>query len=654
MRRDGVALERVDEPARFSVDTHLFRELGELLVGRESTALIELVKNAYDADATEVVVFGQHLRDPSKGTPFEYRTMGIGGMSPETFSSRFLRIASRLKNTGARRSPRWQRRFTGAKGIGRLAAHKLARYMEVHSTPWSDGGDDDLYGVDGHINWDEIEEAETLDTIGATAITARRREIRRTDKIGTVLSLSNLRQRWTTAQLGRFLLEVDGLRPPPVVCAALPRRVVVDETLFDVPRVVDVDSDDPGLVVRLEGDFEVGENYWPAVLESATWLLEIDASRKAVKYLITPLRTARKTYSDVRQRAFSEPHPSPETGPFFHSRLLIREGQARGGKDERAWSSRMAGVRVYMEGFRVLPYGDDSDDWLALSRDTNERTRKLRFLVDSSAAGKLDEVGDEGLFILPNKHYFGAVFLTMNRAPALQMLVNREGFVPNESFESLVVLVRRGVDLATRVRAAARASNHEESEAGEGSAEDDESADDAPKKHRRPRSRTQSLAARSKEALELIATHAQELRQLAETVSPPLARKLHLAADEIASATEASKDALPANSMVLVLASVGTQLAAFTHEVNRLLSQAADVETRRWPSSRDVELSSRARSLVSKVAASSSELRRAIERQAAYLVDIITPDARRRRSRQRVGEILAAAWKLVEGIGERR
>ena len=35
----------------FAVDTHLFRELGELLVGRDSTALIELIKNAYDADA---------------------------------------------------------------------------------------------------------------------------------------------------------------------------------------------------------------------------------------------------------------------------------------------------------------------------------------------------------------------------------------------------------------------------------------------------------------------------------------------------------------------------------------------------------------------------------------------------------------------------
>ncbi len=32
-------------------DTDLFRELGELLVGRDSTALVELIRNPYDADA---------------------------------------------------------------------------------------------------------------------------------------------------------------------------------------------------------------------------------------------------------------------------------------------------------------------------------------------------------------------------------------------------------------------------------------------------------------------------------------------------------------------------------------------------------------------------------------------------------------------------
>src|SRR5262245_8975415 len=122
-----------DGAAKFSVDTHLFRELGELLVGRESTALIELIKNAYDADATEVIVHGKNLIDPKEGI-ITISDNGVG-MNPDTFRRGFLRIAARTKNAGTRKSEIWGRRFTGAKGIGRLSAHKLARKITIQSVP---------------------------------------------------------------------------------------------------------------------------------------------------------------------------------------------------------------------------------------------------------------------------------------------------------------------------------------------------------------------------------------------------------------------------------------------------------------------------------------------------------------------------------------
>ncbi len=119
----------------FSVDTHLFRELGELLVGRDSTALIELIKNAYDADATRVIVYGQSLSHLGQGY-ITIKDNGIG-MSRSEFEKGFLTIASRTKDDSTRRSKVYERRFTGQKGIGRLAAHKLARVLEVSSSSWS-------------------------------------------------------------------------------------------------------------------------------------------------------------------------------------------------------------------------------------------------------------------------------------------------------------------------------------------------------------------------------------------------------------------------------------------------------------------------------------------------------------------------------------
>ncbi|WP_189341559.1 ATP-binding protein [Mesorhizobium sp. M2A.F.Ca.ET.042.01.1.1] len=157
--------------AKFSVDTKLFRELGELLVGRDSTAMVELVKNAYDADARRVRVHGERLNH-ADGTII-VEDDGTG-MTVEAFEKGFLTIAGRTKTEGDNRSQLFLRRFTGEKGIGRLAAHKLASDLNVTSHRWDgspfdpDQGLKSKEGVSAHIDWDAIEALETLDDIDGT------------------------------------------------------------------------------------------------------------------------------------------------------------------------------------------------------------------------------------------------------------------------------------------------------------------------------------------------------------------------------------------------------------------------------------------------------------------------------------------------------
>ena len=74
----------------FTVDTHLFRELGDLLVGRDSTALIELIKNSYDADASSVSVYAENLDDEIQGL-IQISDDGIG-MTSFAFMRGFLRV----------------------------------------------------------------------------------------------------------------------------------------------------------------------------------------------------------------------------------------------------------------------------------------------------------------------------------------------------------------------------------------------------------------------------------------------------------------------------------------------------------------------------------------------------------------------------------
>ncbi len=609
----------------FTVDTHLFRELGQLLVGRDSTALVELVKNAYDADADEVIVHGEALDDPARGF-IRIQDSGVG-MTAEEFRRGFLRIASRVKDQGDRSSPKFGRRYTGAKGIGRLAAHKLARHVEIESVPWRKPST----SLSAKIDWDKIEAKETLDDLDEDTVQVNVRTTSRATKAGTTILLKKLRQRWTPAQLTAFLAEVEGFQPSELLVEPLDQKLLGTKPLFGRATVNHSKSSDPGFRVKLDGAFAGSESYWPTVAETAHWLLEIDAGPSAIRYAVIPLKKRREENDDAAPRYFDQPHPDPELGPFFQARILVREGAAD--DDMRIWSKRAAGIRVFMEGFRVLPYGEPSDDWLEIERDTTERakTRPLRYL--SADVDRLfPQEPKESLLLLPRKHYFGAVFLTQDRATGLQMLINREGFVPDRSFVSLRDLVRRGVDLLTRVRASVR-----------GVERDREAS--TPKKDKK-------IAVEN--AFVELESGATALRNIATSLPSVEARRVETVISHMEKAAQLSKEYFSSERMTRVLASVGLQLSAFTHEMTNVITmaQAIEVAVRRL---REREgLPAKHVAELGRLAGAVGDLRRVIERQAAHLMDVVTPDARRRRARQNISDRFSAAKRFVERAAEER
>src|SRR5436190_9368319 len=80
-------------PLTFETDAAIIDRLGRELVARQETALIELVKNSFDADATKVdVVF----LAKAGITALEVRDNGAG-MTRDELVDGFLRLASDLK-----------------------------------------------------------------------------------------------------------------------------------------------------------------------------------------------------------------------------------------------------------------------------------------------------------------------------------------------------------------------------------------------------------------------------------------------------------------------------------------------------------------------------------------------------------------------------
>lgn len=647
--------------ARFTVDTHLFRELGELLVGRDSTALIELIKNSYDADATEVIVHGENLDDQDRG---HIVILDNGtGMRRDRFLSGFLRIASRLKDQGTRRSTVFERRYTGVKGIGRLAAHKLARRLEVssvHRAESADGGTKakELVAV---LDWDAIEAYETLDDIPDHVVSLIENNIDEGTSSGTVLTLLNLRRPWTPKERARFFAEVQAFQTPDFIQQPLPETVVRQPVLFERPVLRDIRGNRAGQVgggfeVVLEGEFASGDEYWDVIAQMAAWVIEIRAEADAgrVRFAIAPTRSTRAGNPDARDYATTIEHPDPERGPSFDARILMREGpiKGKGARRRRTWAAKASGIRVYLEGFRVLPYGDD--DWLSIDADYARRPRQLEMLRNWPLAAEFEDADpDEGLTRFPHINYFGGVFLTQERAPTLRVLVNREGFVPEAAFDTLVKLVRTGVDLCTRVRAASnlKARMRRREERRKTWEVESANGDD-----RRPA--TSSKGDERSSLPDLIAAAGASISEArllvsqgdADAAQPRMREAVH-AMEE---AKERADSVISEGALFRVLASVGTQMAAFAHEMNALLGAAQTLREGLRAILRDQSLSPSQRRRVKLAWAAAVDLAQWIERHASYLVDVVTPDARRRRSRQDVAARFDAAVRLVRHSAERR
>jgi signal transduction histidine kinase len=622
---------------KFTVDTHLFRELGELLVGRNSTALVELIKNAYDADATKVVIDGRYLDDPKRGV-ITISDDGIG-MSPRQFRDGFLRIASRLKESGQRKSARFRRRYTGAKGIGRLAAHKLARFIEIESRPDPEHVLESDELLRATIDWDMIESLLILDMVeesGAVVLETEPR--RRKTEAGTTITLRRPRKVWTQAELVEFQAEVESFPPPPVLID-LPKGLAKGELLFGRPVVAEITGDDPGIRFDLTGEFATGDDFWPQVAQSAHWLIEVDASsRRRVRVNILPTRHGLAEFPDARPSRFEVDPPASDHGPFFQSRILIREGGA-GDRAFKQWLRRSFGIRVYLEGFRVLPFGEPKNDWLSLDADYKTRPRTLSYLTEMGVPESAGTDEDEGLVFLGNSSYFGAVFLTTSGAPSLRMLVNREGFASDPSYDHMVDVLRTAVYLSVRVRAAAKKHIRD--------------------KRREERQGKPPLREDLKQAVERSVTRATELAQEARQFAAKgdyqaASSRIEQAATEFSRGSEVSERLMTEGAVLRVLASVGTQMAAFVHEINSILGMSKALGVAVGEIEKELSLSAAQRRKLAQLRSAIEDLRRGIERQASYLTDVVSPDARRRRSRQKLAERFDAGQRLVAGPAARR
>ena len=114
---------------KIKAKSHILTLLGDELIGSDSLAIFELVKNAYDADAERVSVTFMDLDTPNQKIIIEDDGHG---MNSKVIQDVWLTIGTDFKRGKNRKqSPKFNRVSFGNKGVGRLAVHKLAKVSLV-------------------------------------------------------------------------------------------------------------------------------------------------------------------------------------------------------------------------------------------------------------------------------------------------------------------------------------------------------------------------------------------------------------------------------------------------------------------------------------------------------------------------------------------
>lgn len=387
----------------FGVDARHIRQLGQELVGDRTTALTELIKNAYDADATWVQLrFARAAQD--QGGVLEVEDDG-SGMTLEDLRSGWMRISTAAKELESV-SPLYGRTRAGRKGIGRFATETLGRRLMLRTTTAGE-----RWALIVEFDW-EHGYPQGVDLHEVT--NPYRTERAPASEHGTTLRIEGLYDAWDQRRRERVRKAVRLLQPPfPVAQVVLPEAA--GEHPPDPGFQVEVFLDDQADVV----DDDPYEDFVTAA--TARVRADIDADGR--------VRVA--VGSDVLDIDIEDLLPSryPDVGGFaIDAAYFIYNKEAIGGITlavAREMRKIYSGMRVYRDGLRVMPYGEPGNDWLGLDQLAGARS------------GALVPVA--------NANWFGQILISRVTNPALRDTASREGLVNNEAYAHLQEATRQAL-----------------------------------------------------------------------------------------------------------------------------------------------------------------------------------------------------------------
>lgn len=403
---------------RFSAD--ILRRLGEELNPSPSRGLVELAKNAYDADA---LICSIDLRNVEKPGGNIIVVDDGNGMDTQEIINGWLVLGKSEKIH--RRKTRLGRQPSGDKGLGRLAALRMGTRVSMLSVPRESPEVEHSLSID----WERYTEKALIEEIDLKIETRLNIEHK---TVGTKITLENLRVSMNRNEIQHLARGLILLADP-----------FVDNPKGFKPILIAPEYEDLERIVKAKYFNDAEFHLIASVDELGFSEAHVDDWRGETVYSAK--------HNDLRPRG-KERYNCP-TAKFdlwvyiLESNIFTARTSSIG--EVRKWLNEFGGIHLYYNGLRVTPYGDKGDDWLGLNL---MRVRSPEFRPSTNTSvGRINVI---------------------DSTKSLAQKTDRSGFIENEAFQDLRTfaidalnwMARRRLEEAEKKRLTARSEAPKKSE----------------------------------------------------------------------------------------------------------------------------------------------------------------------------------------------
>ena len=365
----------------FNVNAYTARLIGRENVSTLDGAILELVKNTYDADATKCILYYE-----DKTKTLYLMDNGIG-MTEEVIEKHWMTIGNSSKykkfvtNTG--------RIQTGAKGIGRFALDRIGDACVMYTknssfddiiewkVDWRDfNREDNLTDITAEINYksnislcniiETIENKEVIEFVKENFIST-----------GKIFKIANLREEWNLDLIDNIKQSLASLLPPDIENEFsiyffkekdVPRDAFINSKGIDTyDYKIQFQSKQNNVEIIIDrNEFDFG-NKLDEIINNTEF------TEEDKKYFLGESIHINKSISELVSDDIADDIGDFDGKLYFNKIKMQKEEKEKYYyKDivgRKNYAEIFGGIKLYRDNFRVRPYGEaksSSYDWLLL------------------------------------------------------------------------------------------------------------------------------------------------------------------------------------------------------------------------------------------------------------------------------------------------